>query len=414
MARLRHGTIAALDIGSTKVCCFIAQTGDDDRLHMAGFGHQVSKGMRAGSIVDMDGVEESVLNAVHAAEQMAGEQIQSVIVNLSCGYPASRTIGMEMAIDGHEVGETDLRRAFDQGRAYQVDSDRNIIHSIPVGYMIDGSPGIREPRGMYGDRLGVEIHLVTAGASAVRNLMTCIDRTHLSVDAMVVSPYASALACLVADEMKLGVTLIDMGGGTTTIAVFYDGELVFTDFIPVGGIHVTNDIAHGLSTAVVHAERMKTLYGSAIASPADQHDVIDVPPIGEADHAEPNHVPKSLLTGIIQPRVEEIFELIRSRLELSGFAKVAGRRVVLTGGTSQLSGIRDLAALILDKQIRMGRPTGLDGLADASGGPAFSTCAGLLTYGVEKHVSPAPWVGLNPEQPSGLMSRFGQWIRVNF
>jgi cell division protein FtsA len=411
---MRHGTIAALDIGSTKTCCFIAQAGDDGRLNMAGFGHQGTKGVRAGTIVDMDGVEESVLNTVHAAEQMAGEQIQNVIVNLSCGYPSSRTIGLEMAIDGHEVNEADIRRALDRGREYQVDSDRNLIHALPVGYMIDGSPGIREPRGMYGDRLGVEIHLVTAGAGAVRNLMTCIDRTHLGIDAMVVSPYASALACLVEDEMNLGVTLIDMGGGTTTIAVFYDGEMVFTDFIPVGGIHVTNDIAHGLSTAVVHAERMKTLYGSAIASPADQHDVIDVPPIGEADHAEPNHVPKSLLTGIIQPRVEEIFELVRSRLELSGFAKVAGRRVVLTGGTSQLSGVRDLAALILDKQIRMGRPTGLDGLADATGGPAFSTCAGLLTYGVEKHVAPAPWAGINPEEPAGLMGRFGQWIRVNF
>ncbi len=414
MARVRHGTIAALDIGTTKVCCVIAHTDEDDRLHIRGFGHQVSKGMRAGTIVDMDAVEQSVVNAVHAAEQMAGEQIQGVVVNASCGYPASRTIGLEISVGGHEVSDADIRRALDKGREYQVDSDRSILHSIPVGYMIDGSAGIRDPRGMYGDRLGVEIHLVTAGASAVRNVMTCIDRTHLNVDAMVASPYASALACLVDDEMNLGVTLIDMGGGTTTIAVFFEGEVVFTDFIPVGGIHITNDIAHGLSTAVVHAERMKTLYGSAIASPADQHEVIDVPPIGETDHAEPNHVPKSLLTGIIQPRVEEIFELVRSRLELSGFSKVAGNRVVLTGGTSQLSGVRDLAALILGKQIRMGRPTRLNGQADATGGPSFSTCAGLLTYGVEKYVAPAPWAAINPEEPTGLINRLGQWIRVNF
>ncbi|MCP4329399.1 MAG: cell division protein FtsA [Alphaproteobacteria bacterium] len=414
MARIRHGTIAALDIGTTKVCCFIAHTDEDDRLHLRGFGHQVSKGMRGGTIIDMDAVERSVLAAVHAAEQMAGEQIHGVVVNISCGYPASRTIGLEIAIGGHEVSETDIYRALDRGREYQIDSDRSIVHSIPIGYTIDNSQGIRDPRGMYGDRLGVDIHLVTAGVSAVRNIRTCIDRTHLSVDAMVISPYASALACLVDDETQLGVTLIDMGGGTTTIAVFYEGEVVFTDFIPVGGIHVTNDIAHGLSTPVVHAERMKTLYGSAIASPADQHEVIDVPPIGESDHAEPNHVPKSLLTGVIQPRIEEIFELVRSRLELSGFGKVAGNRVVLTGGTSQLSGVRDLAALILDKQIRMGRPTRLNGLADASSGPAFSTCAGLLNYGVEKHVAPTAWAGLNPEEPNGLMGRLGEWIRVNF
>jgi cell division protein FtsA len=414
VAKLRHGTIAALDIGTTKVCCFVAHADDEDRVHIRGFGHQVSRGMRAGTIVDMDAVERSVLAAVHAAEQMAGEQIHGVIVNVSCGYPASRTIGLEIAVGGHEVSDGDIWRALERSREYQVDSDRSIIHSMPVGYMIDGNPGIRDPRGMYGDRLGVEIHLVTAGAGSVRNIVSCIDRTHLAVDAMVVSPYASGLSCLVDDEMNLGVTLIDLGGGTTTIAVFYEGEIVFTDFIPVGGIHVTNDIAHGLSTPVVHAERMKTLYGSAIASPADQHDVIDVPPMGETDHAEPNHVPKSLLTGIIQPRIEEIFELVRSRMEISGFAKVAGNRVVLTGGTSQLSGIRDLASLILDKQIRMGRPTRLNGLADATGGPAFATCAGLLTYGVEKHVAPAPWVGLNSEEPTGLFGRLGHWIRVNF
>lgn len=414
MARNRLGTIAALDVGTTKVCCFIARVDDEDRIHMRGVGHQAARGMRAGSIIDMDDVEASVANAVNAAEEMAGEQIDRVLVNVSCGYPASRTIGIEIAIDGHEVRDSDIRRALDHGRQYQVDSDRTIVHSIPVGYIIDSNAGIRDPRGMFGDRLGVEIHVVTAGATATRNLMTCIERAHLGTETMVVSPYASGLACLVEDEMELGVTLIDMGGGTTTIAVFYEGEVVFTDNIPVGGAHVTNDIAHGLSTPVAHAERMKTLFGGAIASPADEHEVIDVPAIGEEDHSQSNHVPKSLLTGIIQPRIEEIFELVRSRLEMSGFAKVAGRRVVLTGGASQLSGVRDLAALILDKQIRMGRPTRLKGLAEATQGPAFSTCAGLLTYAIEKHVSPLPWAGLNAEEPEGFLGKFGQWIRVNF
>ena len=415
MARTRQGIIAALDIGTSKVCCFIADRDADGTLRVRGLGHQVSRGLKSGQIVDMESAETSILNAVHTAEQMAGAQIERVVVNVSCGRPASRNVGIEVAIDGHAVGDGDMRRALDHGRRYQVDSDRAIVHSIPTGFMIDGNPGIKDPRGMFGERLGVEMHIVTAGASAIRNLVGCVERTHLDIETLTLSPYASALACLVEDERELGVTLIDMGGGTTTIAVYHDGELVFTDHIPVGGIHVTNDIAHGMSTPVVHAERMKTLYGSAVASPIDEHDMIDVPRIGEDDRAQPNHVPKSLLTGIIQPRLEEIFELVRSRLEMSGFARAAGRRVVLTGGASQLAGVRDLAALVLDKQIRMGRPIGVQGLADAAGGPAFSVAAGLLIYAAEKSVTPAPWTGLAPaDAPSGLIGRFGHWLRANF
>jgi len=411
----RTGTLAALDIGTTKIGCFIARTGDDGRISIAGIGHHAAKGMRAGSVVDMDAVAASVAAAVNAAEQMAGEQVDALIVNVSCGYPSSRTIGIEFSIDGHEIGEVDMRRALDQGRRYQVDEDRALIHSIPVGYVIDGHPGIRDPRGMFADRLGVEIHLVTTAAGALRNLVACVDRCHLDTAAHVVSSYASGLACLVEDEMEMGVTVIDMGGGTTSLAVFFEGEVVFTDLVPVGGQHVTSDIAHGLSTPMIHAERMKTLYGSAIASAADEHEVIDVPRIGEGDQGEPNHVPRSLLTGIIQPRLEEIFELVRSRLEMSGFGKVAGRRVVLTGGASQLSGVRDLAALVLDKQVRLGRPVSVDGLADMARGPAFATCAGLLVYGVEKSFAPTAWPGFNADdQAAGLFGRFGQWFRVHF
>lgn len=414
MAKIRHGTIAALDVGTTKVCCFIARTEASGRLRITGFGHQAAHGMRAGAIVDMERAADSVMNTVHAAEQMAGDQIESVIVNVSCGHPSSRTIAVEVSIDGHEATESDIRRALDEGSRYQVDSDRTIVHALPVGYTIDGSRGIHDPKGMYGDRLGVEIHMVTAGVGAVRNLVTCVDRAHLAVDGFVVSPFASALACLVEDEMELGVTLIDMGGGTTTIAVFHDGELVFTDLIPVGGAHVTSDIAHGLSTPVAEAERMKTLYGSAVASPADEHEFVDVPIIGEDDSRVPNHVPKSLLTGIIQPRLEEIFELVRARLDLSGFGRISGRRVVLTGGASQLSGVRDLAALVLDKQIRMGRPLHLDGLADVTQGPAFATCAGLLTHGTHTNFAPAAWAGTHPEESAGLIGRIGHWLRANF
>jgi len=230
----------------------------------------------------------------------------------------------------------------------------------------------------------------------------------------VISPYASALSCLVDDEKDLGVTLVDMGGGTTTIAVFYDGQIVFGDSIPVGGGHVTNDVARGLSTPVVHAERMKILYGSAIPAQSDDNEIIDVPLVGEDNHNHPNHVPRSILTGIIRPRIEETFELVRERLETSGADRVSGRRLVLTGGASQLHGVPEMAGQVLEKQVRVGRPLRISGLAEATSGPAFSTCAGLLRYGVEKYAGTLNDTPVSDSVPSGRIARFGQWLKESF
>jgi len=413
LAKPKSGLIAALDIGTTKVCCFVAQVNGDGNIRVVGIGHQKSRGLRAGAIIDMDVAEESIRGAVHAAEQMAGETIREVFVNLSCGSPISQTVAVEVSIAGHEVGDTDLRRALGQGYLHNESNDREIIHSIPVNYVIDGSPRIRDPRGMYGDRLGVNMHVVSASAGPVRNLKTCVARCHLELQALAVSPYAAGLSALVEDETDLGVSCIDMGGGTTSIAVFQDGEVVYTECIPIGGQHVTSDIARGLSTPLVHAERMKTLYGSTLATSADEHDVIDVPQVGEDEHAIPNHVPKSILVGIIQPRLEETFELVRSCLEANGFDKAAGRRVVLTGGASQLQGVRELAALVLDKQVRMGRPLRIGGLADATAGPAFATCAGLLQYAVTRFSAPSLQSRRGHGAPDGVLERFGTWLREN-
>ncbi len=409
--KTRSGLIAALDVGTTKVCCFIARPDADGEPRVIGIGHQVSQGLRCGNIVDMEAAETSIRAAVHAAEQMAGTTIRDVFVNLSGGHPASHSYSVEMSIAGHEVGESDLRRILDQRRLYENGSEREFIHFIPVGYSIDGNRGIRDPRGMYGERLGVNMHVITSSASAVRNLANCVARCHLDVGAFVVSAYASGLACLSEDETKLGVTLVDMGGGTTTFAVFVDGVIVYTGCVPLGGAHVTSDIARGLSTPLAHAERMKTLYGNAIPSPLDEREIIDVPQVGEESPTQANHVPKSILTGIIQPRLEETFELVRGRLEAGGFDKSAGRRVVLTGGASQLQGVRELATLVLDKQVRMARPVRLGGLAEATCGPAFSTCAGLLTYAVHKHAEPPGWTAGAAEGPGGLIGRLGHWIR---
>jgi cell division protein FtsA len=411
--------VAALDVGSSKVCCFVARESADGHPSVVGIGQQASKGVKNGTIVGLEQAEATIRTAVHAAEQMAGETIDRVIVNLSGGYPVSSSIGVEVSIDGHEVGETDLQRIFDQSRHTEVlksqsDSGRQMIHSIPTGYSIDGNRGIRNPLGMYGENLGVSLHIVTAASGAVRNLASCVQRCHLEPVRFVVSPYASGLSCLVEDEMELGVTVIDMGGGTTTIAVFYEGNAIYTDLIPVGGQHVTSDVARGLSTALTHAERIKTLYGHAMSDPSDARDMIDVPQVGEAEEDPGQQIPRSLLIGIIQPRLEETFELVRARLETSGFDKIAGRRVVLTGGACQLPGISDLAGLVLDKQVRIGRPSRVTGLAEATAGPAYSTCSGLLHYALGADQSTLKEFTVKKEEVGGLIGRLESWFREHF
>jgi len=413
LAARPRGTIGIVDIGSSKVCCFIARNHEREP-QIVGIGHQLSRGVKNGIIVDIEAASQSILAAAHAAEQMAGETLPDVVVNLSGGFNASRLIKSEIGLNGREITDADMRRVLDHGHMLKEPAERQVIHSIPVGFSVDQSRGIRDPRGMYGQKLGVNMHVVTAQAGAVRNLATCIGRCHLDIAGVVVSPYAAGLAALVEDETELGVTVVDMGGGTTSIAVFFDGNLVFADTVPVGGSHVTNDIARGLSTPLVHAERMKTLYGSAIASASDERETITVPQVGEEDETQANHVPKSLLVGIISPRLEETFELVRDRLEQSGFDKIAGRRVVLTGGACQLPGTRELAGLILDKQIRIGRPLRIEGLAEATGGPAFATSAGLVHFALSERAETPRRGRALTEAPSGVLHRVGHWIRENF
>lgn len=409
--RPRTGPIAALDIGSTKIACFVARN-EGQGTRVIGVGHQISEGVKSGAIVDMDAATASITNAVYAAEQIAGETLKTVVVGTSCGQPASHAVDVDVAISGHEVTEVDLRRVTAHGRGQVALPTRRLLHAIPVSYSIDGSRGIRDPRGMCGERLGVRMHLVSAETSALRNLEAVIGRCHLDVESVAVAPYAAGLASLVEDEMDLGATVIDMGGGVTSIAVFFDGHAVWTDAVPIGGTHVTSDIARGLSTPLAHAERMKTLYGSCITAGADEREVIDVPLVGEEAQDHANHVPKSILTGIIRPRIEETFEHVRARLEASGHHKTAGRRVVLTGGASQLNGVRELAGTILDKQVRAGRPLGIQGLSDQTGGPAFSVCAGLIAHALAPHESLRHAASASPSA-SGWMGRVGLWLREN-
>jgi cell division protein FtsA len=414
MAVGRSSLVTALDVGTTKVCCFIARADGDGGLRVIGIGHQASRGMRAGTVIDMEAVEDSVRLAVDSAERMAGETVRDVHVSIASGRPQSDFIGVEVAVDGHEIGDADLRRVLEQGRPREQPEDRSILHTLPTGFTIDGINGVRDPRGMFGAQLGVNIHVVTVGAGPLHNLTLCVERGDLTVAETAVAPYASGLSTLVEDEMRLGVTVVDLGGGTTTIGVFRDGDLAYADAVALGGLHVTNDIAQGLATPTVYAERIKTLFGSAVASPADERELIDVPQVGEGGAEDANQVPRALLVSIIRPRVEEILELVRGRLDAARMGRAAGRRVVLTGGASQLQGLRQLAARILDKQVRMGRPLRIDGLAEATSGPAFAACAGLLRLATREGLPAIADLAAIQAGGGGRVARVGRWLRSNF
>ena len=417
----RGGIIAALDIGSSKITCFIARLdgaeGDSAApLRVIGIGQKLSRGVRAGAIVDMDAAEEAIRAAVDQAERMAGLTVRDVVVATTAGGPRSNRLAVRVAIGGQEVFPEDLSRVLKMGQTHCLTEDQTVMHAIPVGYTIDGSPRIKDPVGMFGDRLGVDMHVVAAAPGPLRNLAVCVERCHLEPASVVSAPYASGLASLVEDEIDLGVICIDMGAGTTSISAFVDGSLLHVDVLPVGGQHVTNDIARGLSTPLAHAERMKTLYGSALATPSDEREMIDVPQVGEDTGDAANHIPRSMLTGIIQPRIEETLELVRDRIMASGIAGMVGRRVVLTGGASQLTGARDIAARVLDKQVRLGRPLRVAGLAEATGGPAFAACAGLLVYarGHQPELAVSDTHDHDESPTTGRFSRIGRWLKENF
>lgn len=411
--------LAALDIGSTKISCFIGLAVDDEgTFDIIGVGHHRARGVKNATITDLGDAEAVIRQTVHAAENMAanvmkGYPLREVVVNVPGIHARSFSQKAQVKILGHEITDNDTRRALAKAQDAAVHEDFELIHTIPVHFSIDGHDGIHEPRGMYGQNMDVDIHIVSGEMGALRNMATCIERSHLDIKALCVSAYASGLACLVDDEMDLGCTVIDIGGGSTSFAVFQGNALVYADAIPLGGAHVTNDIAKGLTTSVEDAERIKILYGSAIGSNTDENEMIDVPRLGEDERSGPNHIPRSLLVGIIQPRMEEILELVRAKLRDSGLAPTLGKRVVLTGGTSQMSGIRELSDHVLDKQSRLGRPIRLSGLPDAVSGPAFATTAGLLTYFSERS-DEMPADIMAQVEPGTFWERTKHWLRENW
>ncbi|MCE1236823.1 MAG: cell division protein FtsA [Hyphomicrobiales bacterium] len=422
----RATVVSVLDVGSTKVTCLIAKLtpravdkvlpGRTHDMTVLGYGMQRSRGMKSGMVVNLDEAEQSIRLAVDAAERMAGLTIESLILNITAGRLHSEVYRAHVDVATQAVDEADIQRVLAAGASHSLTDDRTLIHSLPIGYALDGARGIKDPVGMLGEKLAVDMHVVGAECAPVRNLELAVNRCHLEVETIVATPYASGLATLVDDEADLGVACVDMGGGTTSMAVFADGAFCHVDAIAIGGHHVTMDIAQGLSTRLADAERIKTLHGSALATSSDDHEVIGVSSVGAERHDIVN-VPRGALTRIIRPRVEEILELVRDRLANSGFAGRVGKRVVLTGGASQLTGVVEVARRILGRNVRLGRPLGIAGLPQAAKGAAFAAAVGLLIY---PQVAQIEQFDLRhrrrPAAAAGghYLARVGQWLKESW
>jgi len=422
----RSVVVAALDVGSSKVVCLIGRlrphspqqvlTRRSHSVEVIGFGHTVARGTKAGTVVNLVQAEGAIRRAVDAAERMASVEIESVVLSVSSGRPTSELFAAEIEILGSAVSENDIARVLAAGGRHSLRDGRAVLHSLPVGYSIDGVSGIRDPRGMLGSRFGVDMHVATTDVAAARNLMLAVERCHLDVEAMAASPYVAGLAVLADDEADLGAAVVDMGAGTTTIAAFQAGRLVHVDGFALGGHHVTMDLARGLNARVADAERIKTLYGTVLSGGSDERDMITVPPLEEHEREQAQLVSRATLVSIIKPRVEEILEMVRDRLSACPIGSDRRGHVVLTGGASQLNGLPELAARLIGRPVRLGRPLGIAGAPDAAKGPAFAVAAGLLVYPQAAHLE--HFEARRKRQlmtgTGGYFARVGRWLRESF
>ncbi|HEV2954643.1 MAG TPA: cell division protein FtsA [Xanthobacteraceae bacterium] len=421
----RSAVVCALDIGTSKVACLIGRLTPrspqevlrrrSHAVEVLGLGHTQARGMKAGTVVNLAEAEAAVRQAVDAAERGAGVHIESVIVSVSAGRLASELYEASVPLRG-TAGEADIERVLAAGSRHSVRQGRAVLHSLPIGFALDDVHPIRDPRGMLGRRLGVDMHVVTVDAAAARNLMLTVEQGHLSVEAMVATPYVAAQSVLADDEADLGTAVVDIGAGTTTTAVFSGGRFVHADGFALGGNHITTDLARGLNARIADAERIKILHGSTIAGRSDDRDMISITPVAEHEGEPPQLVPRAGVTRIIAPRVEEILEMVRDRLAASPFAADPHGPVVLAGGSSQLAGLPEVAARILGRLVRIGRPLGIAGLPDIAKGPAFAAAAGLLVYpqiAYLEHYEPRRTRHLMTGT-DGYFARVGRWLRESF
>ncbi|EHH68656.1 cell division protein FtsA [Gluconobacter morbifer] len=406
----RPGIFGALDIGTTKMTCLIGRGESDGSIQVLGYGWRRSHGVRSGSIVDIREAEAAIRATVGQAEDSAERRMDSLVVNLSCGRPESRLIDARQPIGGREVTAGDVQRLIMEGQVLAWREGREVIHTLPIGYVVDSISGIADPVGHQCEQLATKLHVVDMNASALRTLDTVLQRSELKLDGLVSSPFASGVSVLAPEERELGVTVVEMGGGTTSLAVFCEGKLLHTAQIPVGGLHVTRDIAGVLSTSIETAERLKTMYGAAQMGSDDQREILSVPLIGDRSHRLAR-IPRSKVISVIQPRIEETLELVRHALDNAGLGRLANGRVVLTGGASLLEGIVPVATRILARPVRMGKPQNIFGLPETAAASAgFSTAAGLLAWaaGADREFGD---ISAPEPRPRGLLKRFVGFIR---
>jgi cell division protein FtsA len=421
----RSALVAALDVGTSKIVCMIARlephAGEVLRrrthsVHVLGCGHVESAGMKGGAAANLSALEVAIRHAVDLAERSASVQLESVAVSISGGRLGSENFTASVNVPGPSVSDDDVTNVMDAGSHHSVRDGRVVLHSLPVGYVLDGVHGVREPRGMLARNVGIDMHTVTADMAPPRNLMLAVERCHLSVEAMAASPYLAGLSVLADDEADLGAAVVDMGAGTTTLAVFGGGNFQHADGFALGGHHVTMDVARGLGCRVADAERIKAFYGTVLPGGTDERDMITVPAVSDDPRDPPQTVSRSALVRIIRPRVEEILEMVRDRLAASPFSADPRGTVVLTGGASQLAGMAELAAHILNRTVRIGRPLGVSGIADAAKGPAFAVATGLLVYPQSAHLE-----HFEPRRTrhlktgtGGYIARVGRWLKDSF
>ena len=402
--------IVGLDIGTSKVVALVGEIAADNSIEIIGIGSQPSRGLKRGVVVNIESTVQSIQRAVEEAELMAGCEIHSVFAGIAGSHVRSLNSHGVVAIRDKEVQQVDVEHVIDAAKAVAIPADQKILHVLPQEFIIDGQEGIRDPVGMSGVRLEAKVHIVTGADSAAQNIEKCIQRCGLAVDDIVLEQLASSYAVLTEDEKDLGVCIVDIGGGTTDIAVFSHGAIRHTAVIPIAGDQVTNDIAVSMRTPTPSAEEIKLRYACALSQLANSDETIEVPSVGDRPA---RRLARQTLAEVVEPRYEELFALIQEELRRSGFEEVIAAGIVLTGGSSKMEGAIELAEEVFHVPVRLGMPSGVRGLAEVANNPIHSTGVGLLLYGRD-HSVPSSRSRVLSGNARSMLDRMRNWFQGNF
>jgi cell division protein FtsA len=400
--------IVGLDIGTSKVVALVGEVNENGEVEIVGIGSHASRGLKKGVVVNIESTVQSIQRAVEEAELMAGCQIHSVYVGIAGSHIRSLNSHGIVDIRDREVQSLDVERVIDAAQAVAIPADQKILHILPQEFIIDNQEGVKDPLGMSGVRLEAKVHLVTCAVNAIQNIEKCVRRCGLEVEDVILEQLASSYAVLTDDEKELGVCLVDIGGGTTDIAIFTDGAIKHTGVIPIAGDQVTNDIAMALRTPTQYAEEIKIKYACALTQLTGADETIKVPSVGERP---PRDLSRQALAEVVEPRYDELFTLIQAELRRSGFEDLIPAGIVLTGGTSKMEGAVELAEEIFHMPVRLGAPNAVSGLMDIVRNPIYATGVGLLNYGQNQGITATKSTVIQPEV--GFVERIKQWFKGN-